>query len=125
MGSGIVEVCARIGLEVTFVEATAELVDRGRDSIGRSLARAVDRGKLEAGERDRIFAQVQGTTKLEDLSGADVVIEAATEDASAKADVFARLGDLPRPDVVLASNTSSIPIVDLGVASGRSDRVIG
>ena len=125
MGSGIVEVSARAGLDVTFVEANAELVERGETSIRTSLDKAVKRGKLQQDEATAARARIAGVTNLDALSGSDVVIEAATEDAAAKADVFRRLGRITRPDVVLASNTSSIPIVDLGVASGFGERVVG
>jgi 3-hydroxybutyryl-CoA dehydrogenase len=125
MGSGIVEVCARTGLDVTFVEATDDLVDRGRSSIERSLTKAVERGKLSQQEFASVLGRIRGVAELDRLAGSDIVIEAATEDAAAKADVFARLGLVTRDDVVLASNTSSIPIVDLAAASGRGERVVG
>jgi 3-hydroxybutyryl-CoA dehydrogenase len=125
MGSGIVEVCARNGLDVTFVEANRDLVGRGEASIRASLGKAVKRGKLQQDEAATALSKITGVTELEALSGSDVVIEAATEDAAAKAEVFRKLGQISRPDVVLASNTSSIPIVDLGVASGSAERVVG
>jgi 3-hydroxybutyryl-CoA dehydrogenase len=108
-----------------YVEPTRELVDGGRARIEASLSRAVERGKLDAGERARVLDDIAGATDLSALADADLVVEAATEDLGAKLDVFARLGDVTRPDVVLASNTSSIPIVDLAASSGRPDRVVG
>jgi 3-hydroxybutyryl-CoA dehydrogenase len=125
MGSGIVEVCARAGLAVTFVESTPELVAAGHDRIRGSLEKAVARGKLEGGEADAALDRVEGGDDLAALADVDLVIEAATEDPDAKAEIFRRLGELTRPDVVLASNTSSIPIALLGEASGRPDRVVG
>jgi 3-hydroxybutyryl-CoA dehydrogenase len=125
MGSGIVEVCARAGLRVTFAEGDEALVDAGRARIVRSLDAAVDRGKLEAPERDAALDRIQGVDDLRALADADLVIEAATEDPDAKRAIFARLDAVTRPEVVLASNTSSIPIATLGEASGRPDRVIG
>ncbi len=125
MGSGIVEVCARAGALVTYVEADDDLVKGGRARIEGSVARAVDRGKLEARERDAILSRVSGEKELEALEGSDLVIEAATEHLDTKLEVFRRLGELTRTDVVLASNTSSIPIVELAIASGRADRVVG
>lgn len=125
MGSGIVEVLARAGAEVTYVEGSEELVTRGRSSIERSVAKAADRGKLDAVAAEALLARVRGVTDLAALEGSDLVIEAATEDVEAKLDIFRTLGQVTRPDVVLASNTSSIPIVDLAVASGRPDRVVG
>ena len=125
MGSGIVEVCARAGLEVTFVEGSEELVAAGRGRVERSIAKGVDRGKLDAAAAGEALARIAGVADLGGLADADLVIEAATEDREAKRGIFSRLGELTRPEVVLASNTSSIPIGLLGEASGRPDRVIG
>ena len=125
MGSGIIEVCARAGLRVTFVESSAELVVAGRDRVERSLATAVGRGKLSDAEADDALGRIEGVDDLVALGDVDLVIEAATEDAAAKAGIFARLGETARPDVILASNTSSIPIGSLGDASGRPASVIG
>jgi 3-hydroxybutyryl-CoA dehydrogenase len=125
MGSGIVEVCARAGLRVTFVEGSDELVTTGRGRVERSVGKAVERGKLDAAAADEALARIVGATDLRALTDADLVIEAATEDRAAKASIFESLGHLTRPDVVLASNTSSIPIRELGAASGRPARVIG
>jgi 3-hydroxybutyryl-CoA dehydrogenase len=125
MGSGIAEVAARAGAGVTFVEPTEELVAAGRERIERSLGTAVDRGKLDPSERDAVFARITGATDLDALRDADVVVEAATEDEAAKLDVFRRLDVVTRPQIVLASNTSSIPIARLADATRRPDRVIG
>ena len=125
MGSGIAEVVARAGSEVIFVEASEELVARGRGRIEASLERAVERGKITPQERAEALGRIRGALDLAALGDVDLVIEAATEDVEAKVDVFRRLGEITRPETVLASNTSSIPIADLGAASGRPDRVIG
>ena len=125
MGSGIVEVVARAGAEVVFVEASSGLVQRGRERIERSLGTAVDRGKVEAAEAQAALGRVRGEVDLGALTDSDLVIEAATELVDAKRDIFRRLGEVTRAEVILASNTSSIPIVDLGVASGRPDKVVG
>ena len=125
MGSGIVEVAARAGQRVVYLEASDELVESGRHRIETSMARAVERGKLDAKASDETLARVSGTTDPNDLAEVDLVIEAATEDADTKRAVFRRLDEVVRPEVVLASNTSSIPIVDLGAATKRADRVIG
>jgi len=125
MGSGIVEVVARAGAQVRFVEANHDLVARGRSAIERSIGRAVERGKVDAAEAEATLARIDGVTELEGLADVDLAIEAATEDPRAKRSIFAGLGAITRPDVVLASNTSSIPIVELALASGRPDRVVG
>ena len=125
MGSGIAEVVARAGAAVTFVEASEDLAARGRERIEASLERAVERGKITPQERAEALGRIRGVLDLAALGDVDLVIEATTEDVEAKFDVFRRLGELTRPETVLASNTSSIPIADLGAASGRPDRVIG
>lgn len=125
MGSGIVEVCARAGLEVTFVEATDELVDRGWNRIHRSTAKAVESGKLDEAGRKEILDRIAAATDLKALADADLVIEAVIEDPAMKREVFATLDELLRPEVVIASNTSSIPIADLAAVTKRPDRVLG
>jgi 3-hydroxybutyryl-CoA dehydrogenase len=125
MGSGIVEVCARAGLRVTFAEGNAELIQAGRARIARSLDAAVARAKLDAAGRDAALGLIDAVDDVAALGLTDLVIEAATEDPEAKRAIFERLGGAARDEVVLASNTSSIPISSLGEASGRRDRVIG
>ena len=125
MGSGIVEVCARAGLRVTFVEGSAELVAAGRARVERSLQSAVSRGKLADDARASALGRIEAATELGALAAVDLAIEAATEDPDAKRRIFEQLGAVTRPEVVLASNTSSIPIATLGVAAGRAAEVIG
>src|SRR5919198_582165 len=125
MGSGIVEVCARARLRTVFLEAEDEFVSAGRQRIERSLSHAVDRGKLGAEERDEVLERISGTTDVGDLADVDLVIEAATEDPEIKRAFFVRLDEVIRPEVVLGSNTSSIPIVELGAVTQRPDRVVG
>ena len=125
MGSGIVEVCARAALRVTFVEGSDDLAAAGRGRIDASISKAVERGKLEQVDAEAALGRIDAATDLEALVGVDLVIEAATEDPVAKRGIFAELGKVTRPEVVLASNTSSIPIGDLAGASGRPDKVVG
>ena len=125
MGSGIVEVCAKIGAEVTFVEIDDERVEQGRARIEKSLGKAVDRGKLPAEDRDDILGRVSGTTDLEDVGESDLIIEAVTEDAEAKLEVFRTLDRVTRDEVVLATNTSSLPIAMIAGATQRPDKVLG
>jgi 3-hydroxybutyryl-CoA dehydrogenase len=125
MGSGIVEVIARIGVDACFLEPTDELVEAGRSRIEASTARALERGKLTAEDRDAILGRVTGSTDMEAFGDVDLVIEAATEDPEVKLETFRRLDAVTRPEVVLGSNTSSIPIATLGAATARADRVIG
>jgi 3-hydroxybutyryl-CoA dehydrogenase len=125
MGSGIAEVCARAGLTVKVVETTQELCERGLERIAASMARAVERGKLEPRARDDAMARISATTDLRDLADADLVIEAVVEDLEVKREVFRTVEGVVGPEVVLASNTSSLPIVELAAVTRRPDRVVG
>ena len=125
MGSGIVEVCARAGLDVVYLEATKELVEAGRGRIEASTLRAVERGKVSEQQRDAELARISGTTNMGDLADRELVIEAATEHYETKREVFRQLDEVTKPEAILASNTSSIPIVDLGAATTRPDKVVG
>jgi 3-hydroxybutyryl-CoA dehydrogenase len=125
MGSGIVEVCAKAGAEVTYVELDDERVDRGRTAIERSLGKAVERGKLSEEDRAGLLSSIRGTTDIQEVGGSDLVIEAITEDLDAKLGVFRTLDSITRDDVVLATNTSSLPVVQMATATGRPDRVVG
>lgn len=125
MGSGIAETVARAGQAVVFLEASEELVERGRNRIETSTLRAVERGRLETAERDTLLGRISGTTDVHELADVDLVIEAATEDHDTKVGMFRRLDEVTKPEVILASNTSSIPIADLGAATSRPDKVLG
>jgi 3-hydroxybutyryl-CoA dehydrogenase len=125
MGSGIVEVCAKSGAEVTYVEIDDEQVEQGRARIERSLARAVERGKLSEDDRAGLMASIAGTTAIEELGESDLVIEAVTEDLDAKLRLFRDLDRLTRDEVILATNTSSLPIIQMATATKRPDKVVG
>jgi 3-hydroxybutyryl-CoA dehydrogenase len=125
MGSGIVEVCAKAGMQVTFVEADEDRARRGLEAIERSTARAVEGGKLDEAARQEALGRISGSTELKDLADSDFVIEVVSEDLDMKHEVFRTLDELLRPEVVMASNTSSIPIADLAGATQRPDRVLG
>jgi 3-hydroxybutyryl-CoA dehydrogenase len=125
MGAGIVEVCARVGLDVRYVEANPDLVERGRSRIEASILRAVERGKLDQQKGAEELARIAGSTTIDDLADRDLVIEAATEHHETKREVFRRLDEVTRPEVVLASNTSSIPIVELAAVTERPAQVVG
>jgi len=120
MGSGIVEICAKADMDVAFVEANDQLVAKGRTAIERSMAKAVERGKLQSSARDEALGRITGTTDFSELADCDLVIEAVVEDPAAKRDVFHKLDE-----VILASNTSSIPIVELASVTKRPDQVVG
>jgi 3-hydroxybutyryl-CoA dehydrogenase len=125
MGSGISEVVARAGQTAVVLETSDELVERGRRRIETSTLNAVERGRLDAQERTAVLGRISMTTDVRDLADVDLVIEAATEDHDTKVGMFRRLDEVTRPEVILASNTSSIPIADLGAATSRPDKVLG
>lgn len=125
MGSGIAESAARAGLEVVIHEPEAAPLERSRERIEASVARAVRGGKLTQEEGAAMLDRITWSTTLEDLSGVDAVVEAIIEDAKAKGSLFQKL-DVLLPDAVfLASNTSSIPIAEIAAWTRRPDRVIG
>ncbi len=125
MGSGIVEVCAKAGAQVTYVELDDERVERGRAAIEKSLAKAVDRGKLSEEDRGGVLSSIHGTTSIEEVGDADLVIEAITEHLPAKLDIFRTLDQITRDEVILATNTSSLPVVQMATATNRPDQVVG
>jgi 3-hydroxybutyryl-CoA dehydrogenase len=125
MGAGIVEVFARAGLEVVAVELDDALLVAGRKRLEGSLARAVDRGKLDAAERDAILARVAFTIDRGDLARADLVTEAVPERMDIKASLFAELDGICPAHTVLATNTSSLPVTKIATSTGRPDRVVG
>lgn len=126
MGAGIAEVSARAGADVRVFETTEALVAAGRDRITKSLERAVSAGKMTEGEKAAALAKLKFTTNLADLSDRQLVIEAVIEDADVKAKIFAELDRvIEDPDAVLASNTSSIPIMKIAAATQNPGRVLG
>jgi len=126
MGSGIAEVSARAGLDVVVVEMSADTAEAGHGRIVKSLNRAAASGKISETERDRALSRLRVTTDLDDLSDRQLVVEAIIEDERAKTDLFGRLDEIiASKSAVLASNTSSIPIMKLAMATERPERVIG
>jgi 3-hydroxybutyryl-CoA dehydrogenase len=125
MGSGIVEVCAKAGAQVTYVEVDDEQVEKGRARIEKSLGRAVERGKLTEDDSAGILSSIHGAADLEELGDSDLVIEAATENLGTKLEIFKTLDGITRDDIVLATNTSSLPIVELATQTKRPDHVVG
>jgi 3-hydroxybutyryl-CoA dehydrogenase len=125
MGSGIAEVCARSGVDVTVVEASRERADRTRASIETSLDRAVRRSKLTEEDRTAALDRLAVSDRLEDVEGSDAAIEAIIEDEAMKRDLFLRLDKLLPDASWLGSNTSSVPIMKLAAGTSRPERVIG
>jgi 3-hydroxybutyryl-CoA dehydrogenase len=125
MATGIVEVLAKAGYDVLYVTRGDEKVARVRAALERSLDKAVLRGKLEQADRDAALARVRGSARLDDLGGADLVVEAVVEELSVKQAPFATLDEICKPGAVLATTTSSLPVVDLAAATGRPADVVG
>jgi 3-hydroxybutyryl-CoA dehydrogenase len=126
MGSGIAEVAARAGRDVTVVESDAVAAERGLARIERSLATAVDRGKLSDEDRTAALARIDVSHDIDALADRELVIEAVFEDEAAKVAVFERVDKIVESDdAVLASNTSSIPIMKLAMATRRPESVVG
>jgi 3-hydroxybutyryl-CoA dehydrogenase len=126
MGSGIAEVCARAGLHVLVNEVSADALDAGRRRVEASLARGLRHGKITENERAAARDRLRFTTSLEEFADRQLVIEAVVENEQVKTDVFTMLDKVVEdPDVVFASNTSSIPIMKLGMATSRPQQVIG
>ena len=125
MGSGIGQVAAQAGFSVLLYDVTKEIVERALENIQKNLARLTDRGKLSIDEQRAILGRLSGTPELEDLAVADVIIEAAPEEYSIKENIFRKLDRITRPEVILASNTSSISLTELGSVTKRPEQVIG
>jgi 3-hydroxybutyryl-CoA dehydrogenase len=122
MGAGIVEVCARAGLDVRYVEANPDLVERGRRRIEASILRAVERGKLAEQRGAEELTRIAGSTTIDDLADRDLVIEAATEHQETKREVFRWLDEVTRPEVIVASREDIDTAVSLAwpIPWGRS-----
>ncbi|RMF30710.1 MAG: 3-hydroxybutyryl-CoA dehydrogenase [Chloroflexi bacterium] len=125
MGSGIVEVCARAGYNVVVREINDDLLQKGLDRVHRSMSKGVSRGKLTQEEMDAALARITGTVSMEPFAQADIVIEAVIENAETKKEVFAALDNICPPHTILASNTSSIPIITMAAVTGRPHQVLG
>ena len=125
MGSGIVEVAARNGLQVVARESSPELVEAGRGRVEGSMDRGVARGKLDEATREAASAAVTWTTDLADLAGCDLVLEAVPENLPMKLEIFGVLDRVLDPGAIMATNTSSIPIIDVAMGTSRPEQVLG
>jgi len=126
MGGGMAELTAKAGLPTVVREVTPEVAERSRAGIQKSLGRALERGKLDEAAHGAALDNLSFTTEIGDLGDCDLVVEAVVESFDLKAEVFRALDEVVvLPDAVLATNTSSIPIIDIAMATGRPERVIG
>ena len=125
MASGIVQVLAEAGLDVVVRGRSESKVEGSIAGIRKSLEKAVVRGRLTEGARDATLARITGTTRLEDLADADLVIEAVAEELDVKRAVFAALDEICKPGAVLATTTSSLPVIECAAATARPSDVLG
>jgi 3-hydroxybutyryl-CoA dehydrogenase len=125
MGNGIAQVCAQAGLEVWVSDTTEPFVKKGLAVIDKNLGRAVEKGRLTAEAKAAAMGLIHGVTDLAAAAGCDLVIEAVVESLAVKKEIFQKLDGMCRPEVVLATNTSSLPITEIAAFTGRPDKVIG
>ena len=125
MGQGIAQVAAHTGLRVLLLDASPELAQKGKASIAKQLGKQVEKGKLPKAEADQALERIAVADGYAALAGADLVVEAATENPEIKAKIFEAADAAMKPDAILATNTSSISITKLAARTGRAERVIG
>lgn len=125
MGSGIAQVASAAGYNVVLNDIEDRFLDRGLDSISKSLERMVKKEKITSDDKNTIIGRIIKSTRLDDFSDVDFVVEAVIEDKPLKHDIFKRLDSICRKDVILSSNTSSISITSLAAVTSKSDKVIG
>ena len=125
MGSGIAQVCAEAGYRVVVREVSDELLKKGLGKIESFLAKGVEKGKVTAARKAEVLGRLEGTTSLDKLSGADIVIEAVVESLDAKREVYQALDRACPPATIFASNTSSLSITEMAAVTKRPDRFVG
>lgn len=125
MGAGIAQVAAQSGLKVILRDIKEEFVGNGIKGIDKNLAKMVEKGKMEAADKETVMSRIVGTVNMEDARDCDVVIEAAVEVMEIKKSIFKELDAVCKPECILASNTSALSITEIAAATGRDDRVIG
>jgi 3-hydroxybutyryl-CoA dehydrogenase len=125
MGNGIAQIAAQIGCEVVMRDIEMRFVEGGMKKVEAFLAKSVEKGKLEAKEKDAILGRIKGTVDMADLKDVDLVVEAVLEDLDLKKSVFKELDEICRPEVILATNTSSMSITEIAASTKRPDKVCG
>ncbi|MFZ0450843.1 MAG: 3-hydroxyacyl-CoA dehydrogenase NAD-binding domain-containing protein [Desulfatiglandaceae bacterium] len=125
MGNGIAQMAAQIGCEVIMRDVEDAFVERGMKSIDRFLSKSVEKGKLDADDKNVILGRIKGTTDMAQMKDVDLVVEAVIENLDLKKSVFKELDELCRPEVILASNTSSMSLTEIAAATNRPDKVCG
>ena len=125
MGSGIAEVAAKSGIEVILRSRQQETADAMVAGLQKSLAKQVEKGRLEEAARDEILGRVSATSRLHELADCDLVLESVVEDVDVKLDLFRELDSIVDSEAIIATNTSTLPVVDMAVATTRPDKVCG
>ena len=125
MGSGIAQVAAQAGYDTVVREVEQQFLDKGFKGIEKSLGRFVDKGTMSAADRDACVGRLKGTTSLDDLADCDIVIEAIIENAELKKETYAQLDKVVKPEAIFASNTSSLTITELSMATARPKQFVG
>lgn len=125
MGSGIAQVVAGSGRKVVLIDVSESSLDKGMNTIEKSLARLVKKGDIAESDSRAIVSNIQSTTRYEDLSDVDMVIEAVFEEIGVKKETFKKLDECTKPEIILATNTSSLPIVEIAITTKRPDKVVG
>ena len=125
MGNGIAQAAAQIGCDVIMRDIKDDFVERGLKNIDRFLSRCVEKGKMDAAQKDAILRRIKGTTDMQALKDADFIIEVVLEDMELKKSVFSELDEICGPNVILASNTSSMSLTEIATATKRPDKVCG
>jgi 3-hydroxybutyryl-CoA dehydrogenase len=125
MGNGIAQVSAQAGYDVIMSDIKDEFIKKGMDAISKSLDRAVKKGTMQESEKAAIIARIKTTTDNKDAKDADLVIEAAPEILELKKNIFKQLDEICKPEAILATNTSALPIGEIATAAKKPDRVIG
>ena len=125
MGSGIAQVAAQAGYDVVVREVEQKFLDKGLAGIQKSLGRFVEKGKMQQADMDACMGRLRGTTSLDDLADCDIVIEAIVENAELKRETYAALDKIVKPEAIFASNTSSLTITELSMATARPKQFVG
>lgn len=125
MGNGIAQTAALIGCDVVLRDVQDVFVERGMKNIEKFLTKSVEKGKMQAAEKDAVLGRIKGTTDIKQLKDVDFVVEAVIEDLDLKKSVFKELDEVCRPEVILASNTSSMSLTEIAAATKRPDKVCG
>ncbi|MBN1375658.1 MAG: 3-hydroxybutyryl-CoA dehydrogenase, partial [Dehalococcoidia bacterium] len=125
MGRGIAEVSAKTGCDVVVSEINKELLDKGMAAIGKSLSKAVEKGKISDADKAAALGKIKGTTDMKDFKDCDLIVEAAIENMDLKKKIFADLDGICKPDAILSTNTSCLSVMNVAAVTKRPDKVLG